>query len=108
MTFKTFFSSIFGKVEVTLSTIESFLKPALDALIKGGGPILIAAARAAVMAVAADPSLLTAAGGVKRDAAFKLIAADLAAKGLPVVTNAVNIAIEAAVAALPVAAPAAK
>jgi hypothetical protein len=96
MSIRAFYSRVIAWFDV----VSTFLKPAAAALVAGGGVVLIAAARAAVMAVAADPSLLTAAGGAKRDAAFKLIAADLAAKGLPVVVNAVNIAIEAAVAAL--------
>jgi predicted RNA methylase len=96
MSLRTFFSRVVSWFE----SVSSFLQPAAAALAAGGGLVLIAAAKRAVAAVEADPSLLTAAGSEKRGVALRMIAADLYAAGVPVVMNAVNIAIEAAVAGL--------
>lgn len=76
----------------------TFLKPAFTALARGGGLLLITAARDAVAAVAADPSLVD--DKQKREAAFQAIAVALERQGIQVLAYAINLAIEAAVAEL--------
>ncbi len=88
---ESLFLTVVGKIEV-------WLKPAAQYLAANGGPVLVAAAEAAVAAVAADPSMLSKSGSEKRDAAGKQITAQLTAQGIPVVVAAINLAIEAALA----------
>src|SRR5581483_5320743 len=85
---ESLFLTVVGKIEV-------WLKPAAQYLAANGGPVLVAAAEAAV---AADPSMLSKSGSEKRDAAVKQITAQLTAQGIPVVVAAINLAIEAALA----------
>jgi hypothetical protein len=71
------------------------LQPMAHALIMGGGQVLITAAEDAVRAVETDPTILSSAG--KRTAAFHAIVATLKDKGIPVIAQAVNAAIETTV-----------
>lgn len=81
-----------------LDQISAWLQPAAKAIAINGGMALISAAEKAVAAVAADPSLLE--DGAKRSAALDIILDDLKTQGIAIGLNAVNIAIEAAVAAM--------
>lgn len=93
----SFWASVGNWFKSALSAMESWLKPAAAYLVANGGPVLVAAAEAAVAAVAADPSILSSSD--KRDAAGKMILAEMAKQGVPVAVSAVNLAIEAALAA---------
>lgn len=73
-----------------------FLLPAARILAKAGGDALIEAAKAAVAAAEAKGGT----GEEKFIAAKKAVVKALQKQGLPIVMNAVNLAIEAAVAAL--------
>jgi hypothetical protein len=92
----SFFSAIGNWFKSALSQILDFLKPAAAQLAANGGMILLEAASAAVAAVAADPSVLT--DSDKRDAAGKLILADMQRKGIQASVSAINLAIETALA----------
>lgn len=86
----SFFSSV-------LSNMEVWLKPAAAYLVANGGPILVAAAEQAVAAVAADPKVMS--DTEKRNAAGAAILAQMKSQGVPVAVSAINLAIEAALAA---------
>ena len=84
-------SPFFSEAEKEAS---SFLEAAAHSLIANGGAVLIGAAKDAV--VAAETT-----GGTneqKKDAAVTAVVSSLKTNGLPVVMNAVNFAVEAAVA----------
>jgi hypothetical protein len=89
----------------TLNFVEGLAKT----ISKNGGPVLIAAAQAEVAAAEAAAVATLAAGGTKKTGEEKFkeaqaaIIAALTAKGIPIVINAINGAIESAVADLPVA-----
>lgn len=78
--------------------VSTWLMPAAKSIAINGGMALVAAAEKAVAAVAADPSILK--DEDKRNAALDLIVDDLKAQGIAIALNAINIAIEAAVAAM--------
>lgn len=94
----SFWSSVGDWFKSTLSQILDFLKPAAAQLAANGGMILLEAATAAVAAVAADPRVLS--DSDKRDAAGKLILADMQRKGIAASVSAINLAIETALASL--------
>ncbi len=93
----SFWASVESFFKSALSSMEAWLKPAAAYLVANGGPILVAAAEQAVAAIAADPSVVS--NSDKRDAAGKLILAQMQAQGIPVAVSAINLAIEAALAA---------
>lgn len=74
--------------------ILDFMKPVALEISKNGGLVLLEAAAAAVNA-AEEPGV---SGEEKAKRAFNQVVAVLETKGLPVVTNAIKAAIEAAVA----------
>ncbi len=78
----------------TRAEILSFLSPALALIESNGGKILTDAAVAAVTAAEATGG----SGQTKAAAAFASVSAVLVSEGIPVVKNAVNLAIETAVA----------
>lgn len=83
-------------IEAVGEDVLDALKPIAKQIARSGGMALIAAAQAAVQAA-------EAAGGSGRDkfdAAQKAVVASLEAQSLPIVLNAVNAAIESAVAAM--------
>lgn len=94
----SFWSEVGSFFKSALSNILDFLKPAAQQLAANGGMILLEAATQAVAAVAADPSVVS--NGAKRDAAGKLILADMQAKGIAAGEAAINLAIESALASL--------
>lgn len=83
-------------VEEALSFVESFFSAAIKAVAENGGPLLVSLAEAGVAAAEAAGG----SGSDKAKAAFDSIVAGLQAQGVPVVINAVNIALETAVAKL--------
>ena len=83
--------AFFGRFGVILST---FLSAGAAAIVKGGGKVLIEAARDAVRAA----EVAGGTGSEKRAAAIAVVVSTLTSKGLPVLYNAVFLAIEAAVA----------
>ena len=90
----------FKKLELAFGEVGTFLKPAFEKLVQGGGPVLIAAAQKAAAYVEAQmPYLATTLE--KKAAAYVEVVADLVAQGVPIVENAVNLAIETAVSAIP-------
>lgn len=76
--------------------IVAFAEPAIDAIEKGGGQILKDAALAAVKAMEVSPTT----GQNKFAAAFDEVCKVLAAEGIPLLKNSINLAIEMAVAAI--------
>lgn len=94
------FQRALSKVEGFFSDAEAvvaaFFSSLAHSIAVNGGPVLVAAARSAVAAAEATGGDAT----TKRDAAFAAVVGTLQSQGLPVVTNAVNGAIEAAVAEL--------
>lgn len=93
MSFGTWIESFFSSI---LSGVESFLSNVAHSIAVNGGPVLVDLATAAVLAAEAQGG----SGSDKLNAAVKAVTAGLEAKGIPVVVNAVNAAIEAAVANL--------
>lgn len=87
-----------------LGPIFSFLEPAVDALIRSGGTILADTALQVVTEIASDPSVVTNAD--KRNKAVQEIADRLKEKGIAAGENAINIALEGAVAKIKTLAPA--
>jgi len=75
--------------------LANFLKPAANAIMVGGGAVLIAVATEAVQMVARDPALVT--DEAKRSAAFSLILKSLRDKGITAGVSVVNMVIEIAV-----------
>lgn len=94
----SFFTSIGNKIVALLMGLGSDVLAAVEAfasvIVAGGGSVLVASASDAVAAAEATGGT----GAVKLAAAQAAVVADLTSKGVPVVTNAVNAAIEAAVA----------
>lgn len=78
---------------IALDIFSAFFNAGVEAA-RQIGPVLLQSATDAVLAVETTPGD----GKVKREAAFAAIVADLESKGLPIVKNAINLAIEAAVA----------
>ena len=85
------------------SWLGAFLHPMVHQILVGGGQLLATAALEAVAAVEADPSIVGSA--TKSAAAFGKIAAELEVIGIPVIAQAINAAIEAAVAKIAPAVP---
>lgn len=106
----SWFSKEIASVEAWFSSEEKvvldFLEGAAKSIIANGGPVLINTAVAAV--AAAETAGGT--GSQKLQAATAAVVSTLKSRGLPVVQNAINSAIEGAVAnlkaSLPVAPPA--
>ena len=96
-------SDFVGWVEGIGHSILDFLNPLAASIAKNGGDLLVSLAQEEV-AKAEDAAVAAAAAGNaqtgldKFAAAQKGVVAELVAKGIPVVLNAVNGAIEAAVA----------
>ena len=86
----------FDKIKMFFSDVEDFLWPFIKQFLISSGPIVLAAAQKAVLALVA--SSLT--GAEKRDEAFKMILEELKEKGIEVGTALINSAIEAACARL--------
>ena len=87
-------SDFFSKIKMFFSDVEDFLWPFIKQFLISSGPIVLAAAQKAVLALVA--SSMT--GPEKRDEAFKMILADLKEQGIKAGTALINSAIEAAVA----------
>ena len=79
-----------------VNSAESGLKALAQSIARNGGDILVAAAAAAVQAAETQGGT----GDQKFKAAQAAVIAALIAKGIPVVKNAINGAVEAAVAEL--------
>lgn len=84
----SFFESI---GEAILAGLTKSFSAAISSVAENGGPVLMEIAYEAVVAVSSGA--LT--NSEKREVAFEQIVQTLEEKGLPVVTNAVNIALEA-------------
>lgn len=76
--------------------VMDFIKPLAKEIAKSGGKMLLEIAKEAVLAAEASGG----SGGDKFKAAQSTIIAQLNEKGIPIVTNAINGAIEAAVASM--------
>ena len=87
-------SDFFSKIKMFFSDVEDFLWPFIKQFLISSGPIVLAAAQKAVLALVA--SSMT--GAEKRDEAFRLILEDLKEQGIQAGTALINSAIEAAVA----------
>jgi hypothetical protein len=94
----SFFSTIGQRLAALFMGIGSDVLAAVEAfanaIVAGGGSVLIQAAADAV----ATAETTGGTGSVKLAAAQAAVISDLTSKGIPVVQNAVNAAIEAAVA----------
>lgn len=86
--------SFFDKFKVFLSNVEDFLMPFIKQFLTTEGPIVLAAAEKAVLALAAQ----SMPGAQKQTAAFQAIVTDLQAQGITAATSVINGAIEASVA----------
>lgn len=86
---KRWFQGFLGKV-------LDFLNPLAETIVKNGGPVLLAIVQEAVFAAESTGG----SGKDKLKAAQDKIESELKAKAMPVVWNAINGAIEAAVAKL--------
>ena len=89
-------TSFAEKIKVFFSAIGDFLLPFLHQFLSAAGNAVLQSAQKAVIAVAADTSLLTDAD--KRSKAASIILNDLEAQGLTIGISTINGAIEAAVA----------
>lgn len=98
MSFGTWIESFFSSI---LSNVTSFMSNVAHSIAVNGGPVLVELATAAVAAAEAQGG----SGSDKFNAAVKAVTSGLEAKGVPIVLNAVNAAIEAAVANMQVAKP---
>ena len=96
--------SFIEKLKLLFSAVEEFLLPFCNQFLTAVGPIVLAAAEQAVIALATQSMT----GGEKQTAAFAKIVEDLKSQGITVAASIINGAIEAAVAKIkaPVAAPA--
>lgn len=96
----SFFSDLGDKLkslaDEILEFVESFFGAAIKAVEQNGGPLLVQLATDAVAAAEASGG----SGGQKLQAAVDSVVAGLKTNGVPVVLNAVNIAVETAVANL--------
>lgn len=88
------FHTLVREVKLIASDIFSAFFQAAIQSARGLGPVLLESATDAVMAAEQTPGD----GKAKFAAAFAMVVKDLESKGVPVVVNAVNLAIEAAVA----------
>ena len=87
-------NTIFEKIKAFFSSVEEFLLPFIHQFVTAEGPVILAAAEKAVLALAAS-----ALGGSEKQAeAFKAILADLESQGIKAGTAIINSAIEACVA----------
>jgi hypothetical protein len=93
MSFGSWLESFFSSI---LSKVTDFLSNVAHSIAVNGGPVLVELATAAVAAAEAQGG----SGQDKFNAAVKAVTSGLTAQGVPVVLNAVNAAIEAAVANL--------
>ena len=86
--------SFFDKFKAFLSSVEDFLMPFIKQFLTTEGPIILAAAEKAVLALAAQ----SMPGAQKQAAAYTAIVTDLQAQSITASTSVINAAIEAAVA----------
>lgn len=86
---------MWDKIKFFFTEAWAFLKPFATQLLTNSGKILLKSAMAAVTAVAANMG--DSSGADKRDAALKLILADLEQAGIALALSTVNAALEAAV-----------
>lgn len=96
--FTNFFDNVWSDIKSMFTSTEHvfvvFASSLIHSMASNGGQVLIDAATAAVIAAEAGGGT----GQDKLNAAIAAVVASLKAKGIPVVMNAVNGAIEAAVA----------
>jgi hypothetical protein len=83
-------------IERLFNKFLGYLLPAAKLLARSGGQALIAAAQEAVLAA----EKTNGSGEDKLNAARKAVVKSLQRQGLPVITNAINLAIETAVASM--------
>jgi hypothetical protein len=86
--------SFFDKLKALFSSVENFLLPFIHQFLSSEGPIILAAAEKAVLALAAQAMP----GAEKQSEAFKMIVTDLQSQSITAGTAVINSAIEAAVA----------
>lgn len=86
--------SFFDKFKAFLSSVEDFLMPFIKQFLTTEGPIILAAAEKAVLALASQ----SMPGAEKQTAAFQAIVTDLQAQSITASTAVINGAIESAVA----------
>ena len=87
-------NTFFEKIKAFFSSVEEFLMPFIRQFLTAEGPIILAAAEKAVLALAAS----SLSGVEKRNEAFNAILSELKEKGIKAGTAVINSAIEAAVA----------
>lgn len=90
----SFFDSISEWFQNHFGWLADFFKPVAAAIEQQGGLLLVNAAKAAVAAVEADPTILGS--SAKRDAALKQVLGALEAAGIQASISVVNTAIEVA------------
>lgn len=94
----SFLDTLKAEIEQIFNTVTAFLgtffNAAVQAVAAGGGQLLVQSAINAVTAA----ETAGGSGSDKFNAAKSAVIADLTAKGIPVITNAIHLAIEAAVA----------
>ena len=88
--------SFFDKLKALFTNVETFLLPYIKQFLTTEGPIILAAAEKAVIALAASAMP----GAEKQSAAYTAIVTDLQAQSITASTSVINGAIEAAVAKL--------
>ena len=87
---------MWDRVKLITSSVWTFLRPMVLLFLSQSGQILANAAMSAVAATAESYGA-GANGSDKRDAAYRLIVADLQRQGIQLGASAINMAIEAAV-----------
>jgi hypothetical protein len=92
----SFFDTVWSKMKVIFSEIATFCEPFLKQFETQVGPVVLAAAEQAVVALAAQEMP----GAQKQSQAFSQITTNLEQQGITVAASVVNSAIEAAVANL--------
>ena len=88
--------SFFEKLKAFFSQVEEFLLPFIKQFLTTEGPIILAAAEKAVLALATS----VMPGADKQSSAYTAIVTDLQAQSITASTAVINSAIEAAVAKL--------
>ena len=88
--------SFFDKFKAFMSSVEDFLMPFIKQFLTTEGPIVLAAAEKAVVALAAQ----SMPGAQKQTAAFAAIVTDLQGQGVTAAASVINSAIEVSVAKL--------
>lgn len=94
---QTFIGKLLGKIGDFFGSVwEGFLEPLAKVIAKNGGPVLLEIVQSAVLAA----EHAGGSGSDKLGIAKDIIEKELKSKGLPIVWNAINGAIEAAVASM--------